>query len=83
MLRFLVAVLLLFPFSALAQKAPDPVEQNIAQQWQAAQTGQGNVAAAIDKLIAAWRETQAEVVKLRNESVVLREKCGEPCKDAK
>ena len=63
MLRAAVAAicLALFGVTVGAQELPkpDPLEANLAAQWQAAQTGQQNVAEALGKLIEAYRKEKA------------------------
>lgn len=58
MLRLALALLLL-AVPALAQEKTDPIEVGLAQQWQAAQTGQQNVADALGKLLEAYRKEKA------------------------
>ncbi len=41
------------------QRKPDPLETNLVQQWQAAQTGQQNVGDAMSKLVEAYRRERA------------------------
>ena len=47
--------------AAMAQEPPrpDPLETNLAAQWQASQTAQQNVADAITKLLEAYRQQKA------------------------
>lgn len=80
MRRAILAALLLAGGPALAQQPPpDPLEANLAQQWQAAQTGQANVGVALDRIIEAWRKERAAATRLRGDIEALTRKCGEPC----
>lgn len=70
---WVVAVLLSTAASAQEPPKPDPLEANLAQQWQAAQTGQQNVADALGKLLEAYRKEKARAdaaeAKLKNGEV--------------
>lgn len=73
----------LFAAEALAQQPNHPLEQDLAQQWQAAQTGQANVGRAVDQVLRALRQSREELAKAKAEADALREKCGDPCKSDK
>lgn len=77
----LVLALLLAASPAVAQtpSPASPEEQNLLAQWQAAQTGQQNVASAVERLVAALREARADAAKAKAETEAIRKKCGAPC----
>jgi hypothetical protein len=56
-----IVPVLLMAGTASGQDAPkaDPVEANLSRQWQAAQTGQQNVAEALSALVEAYRKEKA------------------------
>lgn len=85
MTRTLALALILLAGPALAQQPPaqDPLETALAQQWQAAQTLQGNVGEAVGKMLEAWRRDRAALAKATAETEALRAKCGEACEAEK
>lgn len=74
----LLAALAALP-AAAQQRDTDPVEAHLMRQWQARQVMDGNVAAAIERLLDARRGDRAEAEKLKREIAALRERCGAAC----